>query len=321
MPIIREGYKAFITPALTQLDSSYRTESAHTPYRDRPLPQPNFCSASPLPSTILGRPLYRARFIHLPITPSLITAPHLLTTPHLLTRPHLLNGLTKAAMTKQDKSNVIAKVNAQGFSVDDVLVTRRPGDIMFSQAAYTQSGFCQGFVLAVFKHHDAFKPTLNMQTLIQQAQTAQQGYESAFYQRVLTPKASLYRQNGFSLRPSKNMSSPQALIQHLKSKSASLNMGYPSIPRTLLFDIQLSGGQRQDHTVGIALQKQTDGTISGAVIDADRGIRRTMNKNDLNEFFQDLEKQCSGEKTKNGHNRKFHSWCNRHISVREVVVN
>lgn len=227
-------------------------------------------------------------------------------------------ALEKAQPYKQDKSAIIEGVKAQGHAVKHLLVTRRPQDFMFSQARYTSSGFCQGFVMSAFTDDMVFKGKIDETAVTQKAESAQHSYEGAFRFSGTDPKSHLYQQNGFQLGQSKNFSQTSGLIQHIQTQVQQKLSGDNPPQDKIFFDVHLSGGGRVDHATGIAIEKQPNGTFNAAVIDADRGYRRTLNTTDLNGFFQDLEKQSSGEKTKGGHNRKFHSWQNRHIVAREV---
>lgn len=226
--------------------------------------------------------------------------------------------LKKTQQNKQDKSALVQDVQAQGHTVNHLLVTRRPQDFMFSQAKYTDSGFCQGFVMSALQDDTVFKSNIDEAAVTQKAKTAQHSYEGAFRFSGTDPKSHLYQQNGFQLGQPKNFSQTSGLIQHIQTQVQQKLSGDNPLQDKIFFDVHLSGGGRVDHATGIAIEKQPNGTFNAAVIDADRGYRRTLNTTDLNGFFQDLEKQSSGEKTKGGHNRKFHSWQNRHIVAREV---
>lgn len=118
---------------------------------------------------------------------------------------------------KQDKTPLITKAQAQGHAVDNVLVTRRPQDFMFSQAAHTDSGFCQGFVLSAFEKGNAFKADLSEADIVQQAQTAQTRYENAFRFHDVDAKKTLYQQSGFQLGQAKHFKTPTDLISHIQS--------------------------------------------------------------------------------------------------------
>jgi len=219
---------------------------------------------------------------------------------------------------KQDKKPIFLQVLAQGHSVEHLLVTRRPQDFMFSHAAHAKFGFCQGFVGVILQKQQTFDFNLSAKTVAKQAVLAQQFLESLYLQGNLDDKGTFYQSMGYQChRDSRRFSCPEQLIEYLKTTSE-VEFADANQNKTLYFDLNFSGGHQTDHSAGIVLTVQ-DGQCQGAVIDADRGIRRTMDQPDFQSFFEDLAKQSSGDKTKNDHNRKFHAWRNRTIVLRQLI--